>query len=91
MCVAAGSSKEGSGQMMQQMVLYDDKAKLAFESVEKKLKIKKGRKVKAQIKDVAAYNKGKKDASKVNLGVKQLTDKGAAGNGKGGRRKTVVK
>lgn len=64
---------------MQQLVLYDDKAKLAFEAVERKVKITKGRKRKArQIKDYSAYKKGKASASKVNLGVKALPANGAS-------------
>lgn len=68
----ADSAMGGAGSEMQQLVLYDDKAKLAFEAVEKKVKIKKGKKRKPQIKDHAAYRQGKASASKVNLGAKAL-------------------
>eukprot|EP00892_Ulva_mutabilis_P011137 jgi/Ulvmu1/8396/UM042_0103.1 len=74
--------KSGSTEL-QQLVLYDDKSKLAIEAVEKKIKIRKGKKTKSQIKDWAAYNKGQTDASKVNLGAKRITGKTAAKGAKG--------
>lgn len=57
---------------MQQLILYDDKAKLAFEAVEKKMELGRCRKRKREIKDFEAYQKGKKSAKQVNLGVKAL-------------------
>lgn len=74
MCHAGPSSEDPAAQQeLQQLVLYDDKAKLAQEAVEEKIKIKKGKKMKQRgITDWEAYTKGKKDAESLKLGAKRL-------------------
>lgn len=70
---AEGSTEEAGEQELQQLVLYDDKAKLAHEAVEEKVKIKKGKKLKQRgVTDWEAYIKGKKDADSIKLGAKTL-------------------
>lgn len=57
----------------QQLVLYQDKAQVAFEAHEEKVKIKKGKTQKKRLlKDVRAYEHGQRDASSVVLGAKKL-------------------
>lgn len=89
-------AEEAGEQELQQLVLYDDKAKLAHEAVEDKVKIKKAKKVKQRsVVDWDAYRRGNMDAHTVNLCAKTLPAPssrchstqneaaGASGSGKG--------
>ena len=67
----AGSS--GVAVNPHQLILYQDKAKVAMEKHAEKMKIKKGRKRPARkLKNEAAYKKGKRDAETVCLGTRKL-------------------
>eukprot|EP00892_Ulva_mutabilis_P011138 jgi/Ulvmu1/8397/UM042_0104.1 len=74
---SADDSTEAGGLVMQQLVLYNDKAKLACETLRKKLHLYKERALNRQIKNYKAYRQGEKDASKVNLGAERIAGRGA--------------
>lgn len=98
---AEASTDEAGEQELQQLVLYDDKAKLAHEAVEDKVKIKKGKKLKQRgVTDWDAYSKGKKDADHVQLACNTLPapvakscarqSKAAGASTSGGQRKSCL-
>ena len=57
----------------QQLIVYEDKAKIAMDEHEAGKKIKKGKKRKSRkLNDAGAYRHGERDAAKVALGSKKL-------------------
>jgi hypothetical protein len=56
-----------------QLIVYEDKAKIAMDSHAATLKLKKGKKKRRRtLKDYKAYKEGERDAGKVSLGAKRL-------------------
>jgi hypothetical protein len=56
-----------------QLIVYEDKAKIAMDNHAAKLKLRKGKKKKRRpLKDFNAYLEGERDAGKVSLGSKRI-------------------
>jgi hypothetical protein len=83
---------ERQREQLLQLVLYDDKARMAVDAVETKIKLKKAKKRKARtIQNWSAYLHGKEDAKSVHLGTNTLPAANAHKGAKSAPRRPAAK